>query len=71
MRLGKATVVAAALMLVLSAMIYGWSAGRSDVIAVNVGELVVVGFPLAMLRAWHARHRPVAVADVDRNRGVG
>ncbi len=57
-KLGKAAVVAVAFLLVLSGLSYGWVSGRSDVTAVIVGELIVVGSLLAGLRAWRTRPHP-------------
>jgi hypothetical protein len=55
----KGAVVAIAGMMVLSALIYGSTAGRDDVVAVTLGEVLLIGAILAGVRFLRARRRPV------------
>jgi hypothetical protein len=48
-------VVAFAALLVLSALLYGSAAGRDDVVAINVAELLVVGAIVGGVRTWRGR----------------
>jgi hypothetical protein len=52
-------VVALALMLVLSSLLYASAAGRDDVVAVNVAELFLVGAIVIGVRTWRARRGAV------------
>ncbi len=58
LRCGRAAAVAMAAMLVISNLVYGFSNQRPDVIAITVGELVLVGSLLGLIRTWRGRRSP-------------